>query len=154
MYTVLLKGCDFEVYLPVSRLNLVKCTNAGNTARFQSVTDDDLQDFVVKQKNKSTVNNTFYDLKLLSSYLHIVNEMLSFGKQSNCEKHNLKASSTRSVNFGLQGSDKHRSICCGDLKLCVDHARQEYLEFEGRQKNQTRGESQGCTISQAQHVDM
>ncbi|XP_052791863.1 uncharacterized protein LOC128226008 [Mya arenaria] len=75
IYTVLLEGCDFEVDLPVSRLNLVKCTNAGNTARFQSVTDDDLQDFVVKQKNKSTVNKTFYDLKVLSSYLHTVNEM-------------------------------------------------------------------------------
>ncbi|WAR30418.1 hypothetical protein MAR_032965 [Mya arenaria] len=63
--------------------------NAGNTARFQSVTDDDLQDFVVKQKNKSTVNKTFYDLKLLSSYLHRVNEMHEISEIPQNELYNL-----------------------------------------------------------------
>ncbi|XP_052790186.1 uncharacterized protein LOC128224401 [Mya arenaria] len=89
IYTVILEGCDFEVDLPVVKLNLVKCMNAGNTARFQSVTDDDLQDFVVKQKNKSTVNKTFYDLKLLSSYLHRVNEMHEISEIPQNELYNL-----------------------------------------------------------------
>ncbi|XP_052230266.1 uncharacterized protein LOC127844242 [Dreissena polymorpha] len=43
------------------------------------------------------------------------------------------------IHFGLRGSDEHRSLCWGDLKLCTDDEGNEYLEFEERQSKTRQG---------------
>ena len=38
--------------------------------RFVNVQSEDIPDFVNQQRNKNTLSKTFYDLKLLTSFLH------------------------------------------------------------------------------------
>ena len=43
------------------------------------------------------------------------------------------------VSFGLRGSDEHRDMCWGDVKLFADESGHEYLEFAERQTKTRQG---------------
>ena len=81
LYQVMLDGTEFTITVRGERLThfmhletesetenrpIPKQTNK----RFVDVQSEDISDFVDQQRNKNTLSKTFYDLKLLTSFLH------------------------------------------------------------------------------------
>ncbi|WAR15315.1 hypothetical protein MAR_005420, partial [Mya arenaria] len=129
------EGCEFKDDIPVSRLNV-------------SVTDDDLLDFVVKQKKKSTVTKTSYDLKLLSSFTQAEFSNLKEVFQAKQKQHKGEGLGDKPLTTYFEfitlytlGNGEVIINVFGGHKLCVHHARQEYLEFEEKQTKNRQGSS-------------
>lgn len=80
LYVVMVDGTEFTVTVRAERLtpfqteseSLSKSTTTTTKSnqRFVQVDTEDIPDFVNQQSNKNTLSKTFYDLKLLETFLH------------------------------------------------------------------------------------
>ena len=82
MYEVILDGTEFIITVRAERLtqfetesesesrSISNPTKTTTNKRFVVVQSDDIPNFVNQQKNRNTLSKTFYDLKLLTSFLH------------------------------------------------------------------------------------
>ena len=70
MYIVQVCGCDFDVEIDAKRVQTVTADSDSETkqttsssSRFKIVTDQEVNDFNIKQTNKNTLTKTISDLK-------------------------------------------------------------------------------------------
>ena len=78
LYQVMLDGTEFTITVRGERLTHLETesetenrpTPKQTNKRFVEVQSEDISDFVNQQRNKNTLSKTFYDLKLLTSFLH------------------------------------------------------------------------------------
>ena len=81
LYQVMLDGTEFTITVRGERLTHFmhletesetenRPTPKQTNKRFVEVQSEDISDFVDQQRNKNTLSKTFYDLKLLTSFLH------------------------------------------------------------------------------------
>lgn len=84
LYEVMVDGTEFTVTVRAERLTLFKSQretesekkpskpnqNVVSNQRFVQVETEDIQNFVNQQSNRNTLSKTFYDLKLLETFLH------------------------------------------------------------------------------------
>ena len=126
MYEVMLDGTKFIITVRAERLTLFETesesesrstsnpTKTTTNKRFVEVQSDDLPNFVNQQKNRNTLSKLFYDLKLLTSFLHqeTINEhrpicqippkelcTLLSSYERHLRNHNYEYSLTKSVEF-------------------------------------------------------
>ena len=126
MYEVMLDGTKFIIKVRAERLTLFETesesesrstsnpTKTTTNKRFVEVQSDDLLNFVNQQKNRNTLSKLFYDLKLLTSFLHqeTINEhrpiyqippkelcTLLYSYERHLRNHNYEYLLTKSVEF-------------------------------------------------------
>ena len=71
MYLVQVCGCDFDVEIDAKRIQTVTADSdsetkqtTGSSSRFKIVTDQEVNDFNIKQINKNTLTKTISDLRI------------------------------------------------------------------------------------------
>ena len=75
MYLVQVCGCDFEVEIDAARIQTVTADSVsetkqttGKSSRFLIVTDQEVNDFNIKQTNKNTLTKTISDLRIFQAF--------------------------------------------------------------------------------------
>ena len=75
MYIVQVCGCDFDVEIDAKRVQTVTADSdsetkqtTGSSSRFNIVTDQEVNDFNIKQTNKNTLTKTISDLRIFQSF--------------------------------------------------------------------------------------
>ena len=67
MYIVQVCGCDFDVEIDADSDSETKQTT-GSSSRFKIVTDQEVNDFNIKQTNKNTLTKTISDLRIFQAF--------------------------------------------------------------------------------------
>ena len=75
MYIVQVCGCDFDVDIDAKRVQTVTADSdsetkqmTGSSSRFKIVTDQEVNDFNIKQTNKNTLTKTISDLRIFQAF--------------------------------------------------------------------------------------
>ena len=75
MYIVQVCGCDFNVEIDTKRVQTVTIDSdserkqtTGSSSRFKIVTDQEVNDFNIKQTNKNTLTKTISDLRIFQVF--------------------------------------------------------------------------------------
>ena len=77
MYIVQVCGCDVDVEIDAKRVQTVTGTadsdsetkqTTGSSSRFKIVTDQEVNDFNIKQTNKNTLTKTISDLRIFQAF--------------------------------------------------------------------------------------
>ena len=75
MYIVQVCGCDFDVEIDAKRVQTVTADSdsetkqtTGSSSRFKIVTDQEVNDFNIKQTNKNTLTKTISDLRIFQAF--------------------------------------------------------------------------------------
>ena len=75
MYIVHVCGCDFDVEIDAKRVQTVTADSdsetkqtTGSSSRFKIVTDQEVNDFNIKQTNKNTLTKTISDLRIFQAF--------------------------------------------------------------------------------------
>ena len=77
MYIVQVCGCDFDVEIDAKRVQTVTADSdshsetkqtTGSSSRFKIVTDQEVNDFNIKQTNKNTLTKTIYYLRIFQAF--------------------------------------------------------------------------------------
>ena len=68
MYIVQVCGCDFDVEIDAKRVQTVTKQTTGRSSRFKIVTDQEVNDFNIKQTNKNTLTKTISDLRIFQAF--------------------------------------------------------------------------------------
>ena len=77
MYIVQVSGCDFDVEIDAKRVQTVTAEpdsdsetkqTTGSSSRFKIVTDQEVNDFNIKQTNKNTLTKTISDLRIFQAF--------------------------------------------------------------------------------------
>ena len=74
MYIVQVCGCDFDVEIDAKRVQTVTADHSetkqttGSSSRFKYVTDQEVNDFNIKQTNKNTLTKTISDLRIFQAF--------------------------------------------------------------------------------------
>ena len=77
MYTGKVCGCDFDVEIDAKRVQTVTGDSdnhsetkqtTGSSSRFKIVTDQEVNDFNIKQTNKNTLTKTISDLRIFQAF--------------------------------------------------------------------------------------
>ena len=77
MYILRVCGCDFDVEIDAKRVQTQKLTadsdsetkqTTGSSSRFKIVTDQEVNDFNIKQTNKNTLTKTISDLRIFQAF--------------------------------------------------------------------------------------
>ena len=77
MYIVQVCGCDFDVEIAGKRVQTVTADSdshsetkqtTGSSSRFKIVTDQEVNDFNIKQTNKNTLTKTISDLRIFQAF--------------------------------------------------------------------------------------
>ena len=68
-------GCDFDVEIDAKRVQTVTADSdsetkqtTGSSSRFKIVTDQEVNDFNIKQTNKNTLTKTISDLRIFQAF--------------------------------------------------------------------------------------
>ena len=74
MYIVQVCGCDFDVEIDAKRVQTVTADSdsetkqtTGSSSQFKIVTDQEVNDFNIKQRNKNTLTKTISDLRIFQA---------------------------------------------------------------------------------------
>ena len=76
-YIVQVCGCDFDVEIDAKRVQTVTADSdshsetkqtTGSSSRFKIVTDQEVNDFNIKQTNKNTLTKTISDLRIFQAF--------------------------------------------------------------------------------------
>ena len=77
MYIVQVCGCEFDVEIDAKRVQIVTADSdshsetkqtTGSLSRFKIVTDQEVNDFNIKQTNKNTLTKTISDLRIFQAF--------------------------------------------------------------------------------------
>ena len=75
MYIVQVCGCDFDVEIDAKRVQTATADSdsetkqtTGSSSRFKIVTDQEVNDFNIKQTNKNTLTKTISDLRIFQAF--------------------------------------------------------------------------------------
>ena len=75
MYIVQVCGCDFDVEIDAKRVQTVTADSdsetkqtTGSSSRFKIVTDQEVNDFNIKQTNKNTLTKTISDRRIFQAF--------------------------------------------------------------------------------------
>ena len=75
MYIVQVCGCDFDVEIDAKRVQTVTADSdsetkqtTGSSSRFKIVTDQEVNDFNIKQRKKNTLTKTISDLRIFQAF--------------------------------------------------------------------------------------
>ena len=72
MYIVQVCGCDFDVEIDAKRVQTDSDSETkqttGSSSRFKIVTDQEVNDFNIKQTNKNTLTKTISDLRIFQAF--------------------------------------------------------------------------------------
>ena len=75
MYIAQVCGCDFDVEIDAKRVQTVTADSdsktkqmTGSLSRFKIVTDQEVNDFNIKQTNKNTLTKTISDLRIFQAF--------------------------------------------------------------------------------------
>ena len=75
MYIVQVCGCDFDVEIDANRVQTVTADSdsetkqtTGSSSLFKIVTDQEVNDFNIKQTNKNTLTKTISDLRIFQAF--------------------------------------------------------------------------------------
>ena len=75
MYIVQVCGCDFDIEIDAKRVQTVTADSdsetkqtTGSSSRFKIVTDQEVNDFNIKQTNNNTLTKTISDLRIFQAF--------------------------------------------------------------------------------------